>query len=35
MDCIVVMSACPQDLVPINGENMTPVDVHAEVVERA
>jgi uncharacterized protein len=35
MDCIVVMSACPQDLVPINGENMTPVDLHAEVVDQA
>ena len=29
MDCIVVMSACPQDLVPINGENMTPVELQA------
>ena len=33
MDCIVIMSACPQDLIPINGENMTPVELHAEVVE--
>jgi uncharacterized protein YcgI (DUF1989 family) len=33
MDCVVVMSACPQDLIPINGENMTPVELHAEVVE--
>jgi uncharacterized protein YcgI (DUF1989 family) len=32
MDCIVVMSACPQDMVPINGENMTPVELHAEVL---
>jgi len=32
MDCIVVMSACPQDMVPINGEDMTPVDL-AFVVE--
>jgi uncharacterized protein len=31
MDCIVVMSACPQDLIPINGENMTPVELHVEV----
>lgn len=35
MDCVVVMSACPQDLIPINGENMTPVELHAEVVEQA
>jgi uncharacterized protein YcgI (DUF1989 family) len=27
MDCIVVMSACPQDIIPINGENCTPVEV--------
>jgi hypothetical protein len=33
MDCIVVMSACPQDLVPINGEDMTPVELQAEVVQ--
>ncbi len=27
MDCIVAMSACPQDLIPINGEDMTPVEL--------
>jgi uncharacterized protein YcgI (DUF1989 family) len=27
MDCIVAMSACPQDIIPINGENCTPVEV--------
>ncbi len=31
MDCIVAMSACPQDIIPINGEACTPVDVHFEV----
>lgn len=31
MDCIVAMSACPQDLVPINGADMTPVELHFEV----
>jgi uncharacterized protein YcgI (DUF1989 family) len=30
MDCILVMSACPQDLVPVNG--MMPVEAHYEVV---
>ena len=35
MDCVVVMSACPQDLIPINSENMTPVELHAEVIEPA
>jgi hypothetical protein len=27
MDCIVALSACPQDIIPINGENKTPVGV--------
>lgn len=31
MDCIVAMSACPQDLVPINGENMAPLAVDFEL----
>jgi uncharacterized protein YcgI (DUF1989 family) len=31
MDCIVAMSACPQDIVPINGVNRTPVEVAFEV----
>ena len=26
MDCIVAMSACPQDMIPINGADMRPVD---------
>lgn len=31
MDCIVVMSACPQDIIPINGTDCCPVEVHFEV----
>lgn len=31
MDCIVAMSACPQDIVPINGEQCTPTEAHFEV----
>jgi uncharacterized protein YcgI (DUF1989 family) len=31
MDCIVVVSACPQDIVPINARNPTPIAV--EVLE--
>jgi hypothetical protein len=31
MDCIVVMSACPQDRVPINGPEMKPVELQFEV----
>ncbi|MBM3524869.1 MAG: urea carboxylase-associated family protein [Alphaproteobacteria bacterium] len=32
MDCIVVLSACPQDMVPINGVNCRPTDVHFEIL---
>jgi uncharacterized protein len=27
MDCLVVVSACPQDIVPINEKNPTPVAI--------
>jgi uncharacterized protein YcgI (DUF1989 family) len=27
MDCLVVVSACPQDIVPINGGNPTPIAI--------
>ena len=29
--CVVVMSACPQDLVPVNGNDCIPRDIHFEV----
>jgi hypothetical protein len=32
MDCIVAMSACPQDMLPINGAAMRPVEAHYEVI---
>lgn len=28
LDCIVAMSACPQDLVPINGVGLNPTEAH-------
>lgn len=31
MDCVVAMSACPQDLVPINGADCRPTEAHFEV----
>jgi uncharacterized protein YcgI (DUF1989 family) len=31
-DCIVAMSACPQDITPINGGDRTPQDGHFRVV---
>lgn len=32
-DVIVVFSACPQDMVPINGRDMIPRDVHYEILD--
>jgi uncharacterized protein len=34
MDCVVVFSACPQDLIPINGASCTPTDAHFEILAR-
>ncbi|WP_423822133.1 urea carboxylase-associated family protein [Salinisphaera sp. SPP-AMP-43] len=32
MDCIVAMSACPQDIIPINGQDCVPQPVHFELL---
>ncbi len=32
MDLVIVFSACPQDLVPVNGLNCTPTDAHFEIL---
>jgi len=32
MDCIVAMSACPQDILPINGAQCSPVEVHYQIL---
>lgn len=32
LECVVVMSACPQDLVPVNGRNCIPSALHFEVL---
>jgi uncharacterized protein len=32
IDLIIVFSACPQDIVPINGLDRTPKDVHFEIL---
>jgi uncharacterized protein YcgI (DUF1989 family) len=32
MDCVVAFSACPQDMIPINGADMTPVSAHFEIL---
>ena len=33
MDCVVAFSACPQDIVPINGVACTPTEAHFEVLK--
>jgi uncharacterized protein YcgI (DUF1989 family) len=32
MDCIIAFSACPQDILPINGTACTPTEAHFEVL---
>jgi len=32
IDCVVAMSACPQDILPINGKGVSPTEAHFEVV---
>jgi uncharacterized protein YcgI (DUF1989 family) len=31
MDCVIAFSACPQDIVPINGIACTPTEAHCEI----
>ncbi len=31
LDCILALSACPQDLVPINGANLRPTEAHFQL----
>jgi len=33
IDCIAAFSACPQDLVPINGIEMRPTEAHFEILD--
>jgi uncharacterized protein YcgI (DUF1989 family) len=35
MDLVLVFSACPMDIVPINGEDRTPKPVHLEILSAA
>ena len=32
MDCVIVFSACPQDIVPINGVDCEPTEAHFQVI---
>ena len=33
MDCIVAFSACPQDLLPVNGLAMRPTEAHLDILD--
>jgi uncharacterized protein YcgI (DUF1989 family) len=33
MDLVVAFSACPQDILPINGRNRTPTEAHFEILD--
>jgi uncharacterized protein YcgI (DUF1989 family) len=33
IDCVVVMSTCPQDMIPINGANCKPTEVHYRLLD--
>lgn len=33
LDCVVAFSACPQDMVPINGLDMRPTEAHFELLD--
>jgi uncharacterized protein YcgI (DUF1989 family) len=33
MDCIVAFSACPHDMVPVNGLAMRPTEAHFELLD--
>ena len=32
MDCVVAMSCCPQDILPINGEDRAPTEAHYRIL---
>jgi uncharacterized protein YcgI (DUF1989 family) len=33
MDCVLALSACPQDMIPINGASMRPTEAHVEILD--
>jgi uncharacterized protein YcgI (DUF1989 family) len=32
MDCVIAFSACPQDIIPINGVACQPTEAHFEII---
>jgi uncharacterized protein YcgI (DUF1989 family) len=35
MDAVVVLSACPMDVTPVNGADREPREIHYQVLERS
>jgi uncharacterized protein len=33
MDCVAALSACPQDMLPVNGVEMQPTHAHFEIAD--
>jgi uncharacterized protein YcgI (DUF1989 family) len=33
MDCVVAFSACPQDMIPVNGSALTPTEAHFAILD--
>ena len=33
MDCVLALSACPQDIVPVNGLALTPTEAHLDLLD--
>ncbi|MFZ3582114.1 DUF1989 domain-containing protein, partial [Loktanella sp. DJP18] len=33
IDCVVVMSTCPQDIIPVNGTDCKPTEVHCRLID--
>jgi hypothetical protein len=33
MDCVVAMSTCPQDILPVNGAACTPTEAHFQILK--
>jgi uncharacterized protein YcgI (DUF1989 family) len=33
LDCVVALSACPQDILPINGRNGQPTEARYQLIE--
>ena len=33
LDCVVAMSACPQDILPINGAACKPTEAHYQILD--